>query len=151
MHALTVRQPHAKAIMSGEKSHEYRNFRPKNITEFALHAGATRYPGHDGPYGAILGIVRIVEIEPAEHVTANPYLLAYGKWAWRLEVVEVFDEPIPARGRPGFWKWDYDDKKAATTDSLLDVIEATRLLLDAGIGMTLSELVEALNRQGGGE
>lgn len=110
MYALTVKQPRAKAIMSGKKSREYRNFRPKNITEFALHAGATRYPGHNGPYGAILGIVRIVEIVPSADVTTDPAMLQailqYGKWMWRLEVVEVFDEPIPARGRPGFWKWE---------------------------------------------
>lgn len=105
MHALTVKQPYAGDIITGSKPYEFRNFRP-TITEFALHAGATPCLQHAGPYGAILGIVRIVDIVPATQVTSDPALLAYGKWAWRLEVVEVFDEPIPARGRPGFWKWE---------------------------------------------
>ncbi len=29
-----------------------------------------------------------------------------GRWAWRLTNPEPFDEPIPAKGRQGVWRWE---------------------------------------------
>lgn len=31
---------------------------------------------------------------------------ARGRFAWHLELVEVFDEPIPATGKQGLWRWE---------------------------------------------
>ncbi len=33
-----------------------------------------------------------------------------GRFAWELAVVEVFDPPIPARGRQGLWEWEGEAK-----------------------------------------
>lgn len=32
-----------------------------------------------------------------------------GRYAWKLEDVQRFEEPIPARGAQGFWNWQVPD------------------------------------------
>lgn len=123
MKALTIIQPYASLIMSGVKSYEMRNWKPKDVTEFIVHAGAKPmstaallnsgidrcfWDGLEQPLGAMLGVVRIVAFIPTDtihisnwHTGLHP--LKY-KYAWRLEVVKVFNNPIPARGKLGMWE-----------------------------------------------
>jgi|GEM_PF-843725 len=64
------------------------------------------------PRGAVLGVARVVSCQRASDVedrlsvreaTFGNY--GPGRFAWRLEVVERFAEPIPAKGRQGIWEW----------------------------------------------
>jgi hypothetical protein len=72
------------------------------------------------PLGAVLGIVELVDVYSTD---AGPYWewdssMATGwteadlgdysphRFAWRLRVVEVFPEPVPASGALGLWSWE---------------------------------------------
>jgi len=64
------------------------------------------------PLGVVLCIVKLKAIYRTEQCA--PHLsereLAFGNYApgraaWELEVVEVLDRPIPAKGSQGFWEW----------------------------------------------
>jgi hypothetical protein len=71
------------------------------------------------PLGAILCTVRLLWTRPTDHVMADPEMkdqltsreLAFGdyssgRFAWGLELVEVFPKPFPVRGHQGFWQWE---------------------------------------------
>jgi len=64
------------------------------------------------PLGAILCIVNLVEIQPTIHVKEilcerERIFGNYeeGRYAWFFELIERFDEPIPAKGNRMLWKW----------------------------------------------
>lgn len=70
------------------------------------------------PAGVMLCIVRLVDCCKTENLTRNalPGLrisqaeemfgdYSSGRFAWKMEIVEVFNEPIPARGAQGLWDW----------------------------------------------
>ena len=131
MDALTLWQPAASAVMAGHKIYETRDFHPRQVTEFAIHAGKSDSDRCDYymrrsvggwptveklPHGVVLGVVRIVALYDLEeffdYSLVSDLEIDIGSWklqyAWQLEVVSVFDEPIAARGMPGFWKWHID-------------------------------------------
>lgn len=65
------------------------------------------------PLGAMLGIVRLVGIYQTQEIAPHLSLAerafgnyAPGRFAWKLEVVEVFETPIPTAGHQGFWNWE---------------------------------------------
>ncbi len=66
----------------------------------------------DLPLGAVLCVTRAIDCVPVESIrdglsplerAAGDY--SDGRWATELEVTEVYDPPIPARGRQGLWTW----------------------------------------------
>lgn len=64
------------------------------------------------PRGAVLCIVRLVGIEETSRVRdiLNQRELIFGnyedgRYAWNMEMVEVFSEPIPAKGNRMLWNW----------------------------------------------
>lgn len=72
------------------------------------------------PSGAVLCVVRLVDCCPTENLTVKAFTgsgfrisqkeemfgdYSSGRFAWKLEVVEVFNPPIPAIGRQGLWEW----------------------------------------------
>ena len=144
--ALTVRQPYASAIICQIKQYETRTWQPKgNIEAFAVHAGLQcDRPAHLAlqrnswqqgldwpadanmlPRGAVLGIVRLVDVTFASVLIddINDLEKRLGFWddqhlAWELEVVEVFDTPIPAKGQLGFWNWQPPASKQQVSDYL---------------------------------
>ena len=133
MKALSLWQPWATLIALGAKRYETRSWSTPYRGLLAIHA-AKREPwpladaveplaraGYarwtDLPRGAVLCVVRLVDVLPVELVIGEivPYSetnqeLAFGdytagRYAWALEMVEVFDTPIPARGAQGLWTW----------------------------------------------
>jgi hypothetical protein len=65
------------------------------------------------PYSSVLCIVRLVDIEPTIHVREilcerERIFGNYeeGRFAWFLELVEKFDDPIPAKGNRMLWNWE---------------------------------------------
>lgn len=104
---LTVRQPWATLIACGFKSVEFRKWRCEPGTRFWLHAGSGKAQcspealaeleemgGEPLTYGAILCQVEVVRC-------AMPGDL----YEWTLKVLQVLDEPVPAAGALGLWKW----------------------------------------------
>lgn len=86
------------------------------------------------PLGCILGTVEIIEVYPIVSqtnidgrpleaafydddvrvsVTGNELLFGGytpGRYAWILDNPVMFDKPIPAIGRQGFWNWEVPDE-----------------------------------------
>lgn len=66
------------------------------------------------PRGCVLGVVRLTDCIP----TTSPSLRGIstmeaemgnyepGRFAWKLELVERFAEPIPCKGSQGLWEWE---------------------------------------------
>ena len=64
------------------------------------------------PRGVILGSVEIVDSVRAEKVRDGLPALERafgdfrdGRYAWKLANPVLFPEPVPARGKQGWWKW----------------------------------------------
>jgi activating signal cointegrator 1 len=65
------------------------------------------------PYGAVLCIVDLVavretgevydDLDTREHIFGN---YEDGRYAWFLEMVEKFENPIPAKGNRLLWNWE---------------------------------------------
>lgn len=131
MKALTVIQPHATLIMIRVKPYETRSWAAFDwmIGKYvAIHASKSKedlricrdakyrnplaragYTNTDElPLGSILGVVKLIESIPAEQAHDKTFGgFEQGRFAWRLEVIEVFPSPIPAKGQLGFWNWDF--------------------------------------------
>jgi hypothetical protein len=142
MKALTIWQAWASLAALGPKENETRGWATQYRGRLAIHAAARpvkpdelHLPGiipalesvgigqvEDLPLSAILGVVWLVDCIRTEKLMAKPkfrgsqeYLLGNyepGRFAWKLRVLHVFDDPIPCRGAQGLWEWD---EKAATT------------------------------------
>src|SRR5262249_50502135 len=92
--ALTVRQPWANKIVSGEKTVECRSRSTAHRGLLGIHASKNRCPECAGPYGAIVGTVRLVHC----------YQNALGQWCWVLEDAQRLAEPISCPGQLGLWR-----------------------------------------------
>lgn len=61
------------------------------------------------PFGAIVGVVHVVRCYRTEHVMPLPDLeillgnFQPGRYAWRAENARLFKDPIPWKGRQGFF------------------------------------------------
>ncbi len=65
------------------------------------------------PYGSILCVVKLVAIEETLVVRSSLHERELifgnyedGRYAWFTEMLEVFDEPIPAKGNRLLWEWE---------------------------------------------
>lgn len=133
MKAFTIYQPYAYAIVAGLKQFETRSRRTNIRGRVAVHAGkaslnyVTKNFSHDEfkelldaiggktdlPLGAVIGTVEIVGCVPVEDIvdsltiqekTLGDY--SPGRWAWVLKKPIMFDTPIPALGKQGWWNWE---------------------------------------------
>lgn len=131
MRAFTVYQPYAMAIVSGIKRYETRPRRTNIRGTVAVHAAMKQFPIKDAAarkkfaavlknipktalitYGGIIGTVEIAGCVPVEDImetlTERERLLGEyspGRFAWILQNPVMFDCPIPARGKQGWWEW----------------------------------------------
>lgn len=62
LRCLTVRQPWASEILSGDKTVEYRDWTTHYRGDLLITVAGKRVPGHPGPYGVALCIVRLVDV-----------------------------------------------------------------------------------------
>jgi activating signal cointegrator 1 len=129
MKALTIIEPHATLIMIGVKPYETRSWETSFRGFIAIHAGKGTddlYLPKKDPYrtplvnagylkptdfhlGCVLGVVKLVDCIPAEKAHDKTFGgFEAGRFAWKLEVVEVFPKPIPAKGALGLWEWKFD-------------------------------------------
>lgn len=67
------------------------------------------------PRGVILCVVNVISIEPTEKVVgdlpARERVFGnydVGRYAWHTELMDVFTEPIPAKGNRLLWEWKGD-------------------------------------------
>ena len=130
MKVLTIKQPWATLIMQGYKRFEFRSWQTKYRGDLLIHAGKgidkeamkrlAKYISEDMPTGKILGKVTLVDCvkmspefkemllkENKDIYTDSSFKENYG---WQLENVEVFDEPIEAKGKLSLWEYDLKEK-----------------------------------------
>ena len=126
MKVLTIKQPWATLIMQGDKRFEFRSWQTKYRGDLLIHAGKgidkeamkrlSKYLPKGLPVGKILGKVTLVDcikcdddfkgecLKENKDVYAKSTFIE--KFAWQLENVEVFDEPIEAKGKLSLWEYD---------------------------------------------
>lgn len=132
---LSLTQPYASLVMIGAKRIETRSWRTSYRGILGIHAAkgfpkwareiCTQEPFKrtliaagfrsiaDLPLGCLLGTVQLVDCVPVEYVrpTISSEEYAFGdysdhRFAWRLEDVRIFPEPISVRGSLGLWNFD---------------------------------------------
>ena len=131
MKALSLHQPYAEFIKSGAKRYETRHWSTpyrgliaihaaqrwtddEKATASALHRQFPAIPLIDNPpLGAVVCICRLLDCVRTESIahSISRHEKAVGGWsegrfAWELEVLEIFDSPILAKGQQGLFDWD---------------------------------------------
>lgn len=141
MKALTLWQPWASLIQWGEKQYETRSWMTTYRGPLAIHASKNKEGWEvcsvnsfyrealacasiqhfdNLPLGVVLCIVDLTDIVTTESLKwkisqSEEQFGDYssGRYAWKLENVQVLDQPIPCRGFQQLWDWRID------VDSLL--------------------------------
>ena len=126
MKTLTIKQPWATLIIQQDKRFEFRSWQTKYRGDLLIHAGKeidkeatkrlAKYIPKNMPTGKILGKVRLVDCikmspefkeillkENKDIYTESSFRENYG---WQLENVEVFDDPIEAKGKLSLWDFE---------------------------------------------
>jgi activating signal cointegrator 1 len=131
--ALTLWQPWASFMAVGMKKNETRSWGTSYRGPLAIHA-ATKIPQKGQipldvlqlatkefdhwnywPLGKILCVVELLGVWPTAYVGKIPnnkieLMLgdySYGRHIWETKMLQVFDEPIPAKGKQGLWEWEW--------------------------------------------
>ena len=125
MKTLTIREPWASLIINGYKKYEFRSWKTNYRGKILIHAGINiekemldRFKNYnlDCVNGAIIGEATLVDCLLVDK-EFNDYLLkidstVYGKsnhiekFAWKLENVIKYSEPIFCKGQLGLWNYD---------------------------------------------
>lgn len=126
MKVLTIKQPWATLIMQGDKRFEFRTWQTKYRGGLLIHAGKgidkeamnrlEKYLPEKLQYGKILGKVKLVDCikmspefkelllkENSDIYTKSSFKENYG---WQVSDVEVFKDPIEAKGHLSLWEYD---------------------------------------------
>lgn len=119
--AITIMQPHAWAVMYGDKPFENRSWFCHHRGWLIIHAGKSRrwmededwdgppeYRQYDGQppgrelfFGHILGVVKVVDCRPPEACNGHP--TAEGPWCHVYANRIALPRPIPWPGAQGLW------------------------------------------------
>ena len=134
--ALTLWQPWGELILTEAKRFETRSWSTNHRGPLLIHAAkrfkreerewsdflhAASWSDHDAetmPLGSLIGVCRLTEVYPSGHPVLREVMTSYegefgdftpGRYAWALEDVQRFEEPIPWRGQQGLWNVQADD------------------------------------------
>ncbi|MEI3395744.1 MAG: ASCH domain-containing protein [Clostridia bacterium] len=128
MKVLTIKQPWATLIMQGYKRFEFRSWQTKYRGDLLIHAGKgidkeaikrlEKYLPEELPFGKILGKVTLVDCikmspefkerllkENRDIYTKSSFQENYG---WQMDNVQVFEEPIEAKGHLSLWEYNIE-------------------------------------------
>lgn len=123
MKVLTIKQPYASLIASGYKKYEFRSWKTKYRGELYIHAGngidknrmdMVKEYELDYPNGYIIAKVDLVDCilvdekmnEELRKENSKVYTHDYtGYYAWKLENVEILDNPIKTSGKLSIWNY----------------------------------------------
>jgi len=134
--AISLWQPWASLVAYGVKEYETRHWSAQYRGLLAIHA-AKRWTLEEReawrgfqrnygmytdqisdplPLGAVVCVVRLVKVVSTNSLKNSLSLhelafgnYAFGRYAWKLEMVKRFDEPIPAKGAQSLWEWELPD------------------------------------------
>lgn len=126
MKVLSIKEPFATLIKDGVKIYETRSWKTNYRGEIYIHASlslskservetANEYLKTDIKPGFILCKCELVDCIPMSdefikyinnETSEYKYgLYSMGRYAWKLKVLEVLDDPIPAKGKLGIWNY----------------------------------------------
>ena len=126
MKVLSIKEPFATLIKDDVKIYETRSWKTNYRGEIYIHASlslskservesANKYLKSEIKPGFILCKCELVDCIPMtdefikyinEETSEYDYgLYSEGRYAWKLKVLEVLDEPIPAKGKLGIWNY----------------------------------------------
>jgi hypothetical protein len=125
MKAISLWQPYAAAIALGLKKYETRSWSTKHRGKIAIHSSvkplskeyrelAEKYElTAQLQFGKVLVICDLEDCILMDDKTIakqSQTEIDLGDWRagrydWKLRVIEVLAEPIPARGYQGLWNW----------------------------------------------
>ena len=125
MKVLTIRQPWASLIINGYKKYEFRSWKTNYSGKLLIHAALgtdkkliSRFDGYNLDYtnGAIIGECDLVDCifvdkefsDELRMIDSNVYANSNytEKYAWKLENIIKYDEPIYCKGQLGLWNYD---------------------------------------------
>ena len=125
MKALTIKQPWASLIIEGYKKYEFRSWKTNYRGKILIQAGLSlekdmkeRFKDYNLEYklGYIIGEAEIVDCilvdEEFNESLRNIDPIVYGRsnhvenYAWKLENIKKYDNPIPCKGKLGLWNYE---------------------------------------------
>ena len=125
MKALTLYQPYAAAIALGLKKYETRSWATSYRGPLAIHTSvkrlspefkklAERYNINKFEYGKIIVVCELQDciemtdelIQSISQTEKDFGIWTPGRYAWKLKVLKILKEPIPARGYQMLWNID---------------------------------------------
>lgn len=117
---LTIKEPYVTPIALGKKQYETRSWPTNYRGSIYIHTAKTVMPDpvegceHIFPLGYIVikaNLTDCIEMDQdfIDRIKEDPDEYAFGfyevgRYAWKLEDVEVLDEPIKANGKLGIWE-----------------------------------------------
>ena len=125
MKALTIKEPLATLIIDGYKKYEFRSWKTKYRGKILIHAGMSlekdmlkKFENYnlECSKGQIIGEANLTDcilvdekfnqellkIDPIVYGKANHVM----KYAWKLENIKKYDEPISVKGKLGLWNYE---------------------------------------------
>lgn len=129
MKALTIHQPYAHLIATGEKWVENRTWQTHYRGPIAIHAGQSKQwftcPEDEAlPRGCVVAVADLAACVNKEWGDLKighelngvvsvwqfwDHRHSIGPWCWILANVRELPNPIPAKGKQGFWNWEPPD------------------------------------------
>ena len=127
MKVLTIREPWASLIINGYKKYEFRSWKTNYRGKILIHTSQkiekemlSRFKDYNLNCigGTIIGEAELTDcILVDENFNQNLRKIdnvVYGrsnhveKYAWKLENVKKYDEPIPMKGKLGLWNIEWN-------------------------------------------
>ena len=126
MKVLSIKEPFASLIKDGVKIYETRSWKTNYRGEIYIHASlalskaenkdkASKYLKSEIKPGYILCKCELVDCIPMtddfiKYIYNDTNEADYGRYsdgrfAWKLKLIEVLDEPIKAKGKLGIWNY----------------------------------------------
>lgn len=124
MKVLTIKEPWATLIIEGYKQYEFRSWKTNYRGKILIHAGMSLekeysklFEGYNLNYskGMIIGEAVITDCILVDDIfnkeLYNKNNLVYkdnhiGLYAWKLENVKKYDNPICIKGKLGLWNYE---------------------------------------------
>ena len=129
MKVLTIKNPWATLIVNNYKEYEFRSWKTKYRGKILIHSSQKleknmldKFKDYDLNYinGAIIGeailtdCILVDEKFNTELRKLNP--VVYGRsnhvenYAWKLENIKMYDNPIYIKGKLGLWNYEGEEK-----------------------------------------
>ena len=125
MKVLTIKEPWATLIIEGHKKYEFRSWKTNYRGKILIHAGMSiendvleRFKDYNlkCSKGAIIGEAEITDcilVDESFNKTIKELdPIVYGRsnhvenYAWKLENIIKYDEPIYIKGKLGLWNYE---------------------------------------------